>query len=175
MAQPEERMDLDELKKLLPVISMKATSKLCHKKFDAVFLANLPNKVSGAFVKKSNSNPNVGYIMHIIDSYILGTNCKLSLTIQDASAKIGSEFTVRGRLILLRRASSYNRRILFLVHTVSRPVTRRGEIPLEKVSPLLEKCVGHRLKLLDIVKKIWAPLRKLFAPPIVACWLRVWL
>jgi len=27
-----------------------------------------------------------------------------------------------------------------------------------------EKCVGHSLQLLGIVKKIWAPLRKLFAP-----------
>jgi len=36
----------------------------------------------------------------------------------------------------------------------------------------LEKCVGHGLKLLDIVQKIWAPLRKLFAPPCVPKWLR---
>jgi len=27
------------------------------------------------------------------------------------------------------------------------------------------KCIGHRLKLLDILQKFWAPLRKLFAPP----------
>jgi len=27
----------------------------------------------------------------------------------------------------------------------------------------VEKCVGHSLKLLDTVRKIWAPLRKLFA------------
>jgi len=27
----------------------------------------------------------------------------------------------------------------------------------------LEKCVGHNLKLLDIVQNIWALLRKLFA------------
>jgi len=43
----------------------------------------------------------------------------------------------------------------------NRPVTRGaqgGEISLEK-------CVGHSLKILDIVKKIWAPLGKLFAPP----------
>ena len=32
--------------------------------------------------------------------------------------------------------------------------------PLENFSPPLEKCIGHRLKLLDIVQKIWAPLRK---------------
>jgi len=37
--------------------------------------------------------------------------------------------------------------------------------PLENFSPSLEKCVGHRLKLLDIVQNIWAPLNKLFAPP----------
>jgi len=36
----------------------------------------------------------------------------------------------------------------------------------------LEKCVGHGLKLLDIVQKIWAPLRRLFAPPGVPSWLR---
>jgi len=27
---------------------------------------------------------------------------------------------------------------------------------------------------MDIVKKIWAPLRKLFAPPGVPSWLRAW-
>jgi len=30
--------------------------------------------------------------------------------------------------------------------------------------PPLEKCVGHSLKVLHIVQKIWAPFRKLFAP-----------
>jgi len=30
------------------------------------------------------------------------------------------------------------------------------------------------LKLLDIAKKIWAPIRKLFAPPDVPSWLRAW-
>jgi len=47
-----------------------------------------------------------------------------------------------------------------------------GEAPLEKVSPPLEKCVGYSLKILDIVQKIWAPLRKLFTPPGVPSWLR---
>jgi len=51
---------------------------------------------------------------------------------------------------------------------------RGGEAPLEKFSLPLEKCVGHRLKLLDIVKKIWAPLRKVFAPPSDPSWLRAW-
>ena len=46
--------------------------------------------------------------------------------------------------------------------------------PLEHFSPPLEKCVGYSLKLLDIVQKIWAPLRKLFAPPGVPSWLRAW-
>ena len=32
--------------------------------------------------------------------------------------------------------------------------------------------IGHGLKLLDIVEKIWVHLRKLFAPPRVASWLR---
>ena len=30
--------------------------------------------------------------------------------------------------------------------------------PLKIFPPPLEKCIGHRLKLLDIVQKIWAPL-----------------
>jgi len=38
-----------------------------------------------------------------------------------------------------------------------------GRSPLEILS--LEKCIGHRLKLLNIVQKIWATLRKLSAPP----------
>jgi len=55
-----------------------------------------------------------------------------------------------------------------------RPVTRGGEALPRKFSPPLEKCVGHRLKLLDIVQKILAPLRKLFAPPGVPSWLPAW-
>ena len=40
-----------------------------------------------------------------------------------------------------------------------------GEAPLESLSSPVEKCVGHNLKILDIVKKFLAPLGKLFAPP----------
>ena len=47
-----------------------------------------------------------------------------------------------------------------------------GRIPLEKFSSPQQKFVGYILKLLDIVQKIWAPLRKLFAPPGVPSWLR---
>jgi len=32
--------------------------------------------------------------------------------------------------------------------------------------------MGHRLELLDIVQKIYAPLKKLFAPPGDPSWLR---
>jgi len=38
----------------------------------------------------------------------------------------------------------------------------------------MEKCIGHRLKLLGIVQQIWAALRKLFAPPGDPSWLRAW-
>jgi len=59
-----------------------------------------------------------------------------------------------------------------------RPVTRRAlggaKTPLENFSPPLEKCSGHRLKLLDIVQKVWAPFRKLFVPPDDPSWLRAW-
>jgi len=57
----------------------------------------------------------------------------------------------------------------------TRAVTRgrRGdESPPRKFFTPLEKCVAHNLKLLDTIKKIWAPLRKLFAPPGVISWLR---
>ena len=37
---------------------------------------------------------------------------------------------------------------------------QEGEAP-----PPLEKCVEHRSNLLDIVQKIWTPIRKLFATP----------
>jgi len=42
------------------------------------------------------------------------------------------------------------------------------------VSPPRKKYVGYSLKLSYIVQKIWAPLRKLFAPPGVPSWLRAW-
>jgi len=48
------------------------------------------------------------------------------------------------------------------------------QAPLEKLLPPLEKCVGHSLKTLDIVQKIWTPFGKLFAPPGVSSWLRAW-
>jgi len=49
---------------------------------------------------------------------------------------------------------------------------RGAKAPLEKFSTPLEKFIGHRLKLLDIVQKIWAPLRKVFVPPSDPSWLR---
>jgi len=52
-----------------------------------------------------------------------------------------------------------------LGNLTSRHVTRGAKLPLEK-------SVGHSLKLLDIVKKISAPLRKLIAPLGVPNWLR---
>ena len=47
-----------------------------------------------------------------------------------------------------------------------------GEAPQEKCSPPLEKFVGRSSKLLDTVKKIGAPLRKLFAHPGIPSGLR---
>jgi len=59
---------------------------------------------------------------------------------------------------------------------MARPVTRGGarggEIPLEKISPPLKKCVGHHSKLLGIVQKFCVTPRKLFAPPGVQSWIR---
>jgi len=49
-----------------------------------------------------------------------------------------------------------------------------GENCLENFSPRLEKCVGHILKLVDMVSKFWAPLRKLIPPPSAPSWLRAW-
>ena len=57
-------------------------------------------------------------------------------------------------------------------HSNLSPGPQPSSPSLEKFSPPLEKCVGHRLKPLDIVQKIWAPLRKLFAPPGVPSSLR---
>jgi len=47
-----------------------------------------------------------------------------------------------------------------------------GEAPPRKFFSPLEKCVGHRLKRLDMVQKILAPLAKLFTPPGVPRWIR---
>jgi len=51
----------------------------------------------------------------------------------------------------------------------TRPVTRGGAGGASSPRNFfasLEKCVGHSLKLLDTVQKIWAPLRKLLSPPV---------
>jgi len=64
------------------------------------------------------------------------------------------------------------------IRVVVRPVTtgsRGCESPLKFFSLPLEKCVGHRLKLFDIVQTFWSPPRKLLAPPGVRSWLRAWL
>jgi len=53
--------------------------------------------------------------------------------------------------------------------------SRSGGSPPRKVFTLLEKCVRHSLKMLDMVQKLSAPLGKLFAPPGVPIWLRAWL
>jgi len=56
-----------------------------------------------------------------------------------------------------------------------RPATRREggrSLPYKPFSPPLEKSVGHSWKLLDIVWKIWAHLRKLFTW--CPSWLRAW-
>ena len=59
------------------------------------------------------------------------------------------------------------------MHQARNQGVRKGcEAPLERFSPPLEKCAGYSLKLLDTVKKIWAPLRKFFASPGVPSWLR---
>jgi len=47
-----------------------------------------------------------------------------------------------------------------------------GEASLKKFFAPLEKCVGYSLNILDIVQKIWAPLRNFFSPPGVPSWLR---
>ena len=60
------------------------------------------------------------------------------------------------------------------VMVLSRPVTSVGKDPLQTFSLPLENCDGNSLKLLDVAHKIWAPLRKLFAPPGVLYWLRAW-
>jgi len=44
--------------------------------------------------------------------------------------------------------------------------------PPRKIFAPPGKCVGHSLKILDIVEKIWAPLGKLFPSPGVPSWLR---
>jgi len=103
--------------------------------------------------------------------------------------------------MLIRRSKSYDKKgarswpAFFLIEThqklsrntprnrdkvSTKPVTmgpqggRLGEAPLENFSSPLEKCVGHNLKILNIVQKLCAPLGKLFAPPGVPSWLRAW-
>jgi len=57
-------------------------------------------------------------------------------------------------------------------NTFTQACNQGGEGPLKKFSPPLEKGVGHSLKILVMVQKIWAHLGKLFAPPGFPIWLR---
>jgi len=70
--------------------------------------------------------------------------------------------------------SKKNSKIIMMLQRRRQARNQGGADPLEKFSPPLEKCIGYRLKLLDIVQTIWAPLRKRFAPPGVQSWLRAW-
>jgi len=56
-------------------------------------------------------------------------------------------------------------KVLLAFRPVRRMSAGEGESHLESFSLPLEKCVGHILKLFDIVSKIWTRLRKLFALP----------
>jgi len=62
-----------------------------------------------------------------------------------------------------------------ITRTVPSRGARGAKPPLATFSPSPEKYVGHNLKILDIVQKIWALLGKLFAPPGVPSWLRAWI
>jgi len=46
--------------------------------------------------------------------------------------------------------------------------------PPRKIFAPPTKDVGHSLKFLDTVQKIWAPLRKLLTPTVVPSWFRAW-
>jgi len=52
-----------------------------------------------------------------------------------------------------------------------KPGTKGAHSPPEKMFAPLEKCVGDSLKQLKTVLKNRAPLRKLFAVPLVPIWL----
>jgi len=58
---------------------------------------------------------------------------------------------------------------------VAGPKPGAAKSPLKFFSPLLEKSVGHSLKLFDNIKKNLTPLRKLFALPGIPSWLRAYL
>jgi len=63
---------------------------------------------------------------------------------------------------VVAKSKSFTASAIF-VHDKSRSVTtgeQERQTPPAKFFPPLEKCVGHNLKLLDIVKKFWATLRK---------------
>jgi len=51
-------------------------------------------------------------------------------------------------------------RPLFTIDT-SFSAPKQGEAPLENISPPMEKCIGHNVKLLDTFQKICAPQKTL--------------
>ena len=57
-------------------------------------------------------------------------------------------------------------------YTAAKARNQGGRIPPRKIFAPLEKCVGHSLKILDIVQKISAPLGNHFVPPGAPSWLR---
>jgi len=81
------------------------------------------------------------------------------------------KFLLPSTVLLLPAASA-----TLNTHVVSTtsPIPAGAKPPLENFSSPLEKCVGYGMKILHIFRKIWASLRKLFAPPGVQSWLRAW-
>ena len=84
----------------------------------------------------------------------------------------GSKYSINS--LKLKKTSSH--KIGSFSRLPGRPVTRgaHGERspPRKFFAPPPEKCVGHNFKILEIVQRFWAPLGKLFAPPVVPSWLR---
>jgi len=75
------------------------------------------------------------------------------------------------RFVAASRKKSFH--ISVLSHNAETGLQSGGaSFPVKFFSPPLKKCAGRSLKLLDVVHKMWAPLRKLFAPPGVPSWLR---
>jgi len=147
------------------------------RRYSHAWCKNMPRKIS-VWVKRwtvDENAPRLGCSEWNYDGILQNDgHAKVNPGLRKTIAKILKQVRPEWATTAGSSAQSSSRTRLQLVLVFARPVTKGGEAPCKPFRPPLERSAGRSWKLLDIVWKIWAPLRKLFAIPGVSSWLRAW-